>query len=358
MTAGQQLETTGSTCRQFGRSVQGCTPAACFHVRNTPATPVTAALLGEPSLSVNTTTRSCSRCSLIVVHANCLTRHRQRCSCRRACQHIAVTPTLCSAFRRACCHVHLLHNTLCSDPVNNLLPRAAMVPAQDAPTFSGRLADKDAAPGMQQGLLHIRKLWLGELCLQVWGAALHIQQDAAPFDCINGAAHVVATSTGLMSCQCHNLQHNTDAAPGPPLAIVPATAPSPAAAPSSNGVRRFVRQQVPDSILHDPALNEAAAQLPSNYNFEIHKTVWRLRQAGAKCAALQFPEGLLMYACIIADLLERFAGMEDRSGCRWSCSCTGWSPEHAQHYCQSHEHCIPEQCLLIRTALYFVHAVH
>ncbi len=41
---------------------------------------------------------------------------------------------------------------------------------------------------------------------------------------------------------------------------------------------------------------------------QIHKTVWRLRQAGARTVALQFPEGLQMYACVIADILETFAG--------------------------------------------------
>ena len=38
---------------------------------------------------------------------------------------------------------------------------------------------------------------------------------------------------------------------------------------------------------------------------QIHKTVWRMKQKGAKRVALQFPEGLLMYACVIADILER-----------------------------------------------------
>lgn len=38
---------------------------------------------------------------------------------------------------------------------------------------------------------------------------------------------------------------------------------------------------------------------------QIHKTVWRIKQKGAKRVALQFPEGLLMYACVIADILER-----------------------------------------------------
>ncbi|KAK9834533.1 hypothetical protein WJX74_003868 [Apatococcus lobatus] len=76
-------------------------------------------------------------------------------------------------------------------------------------------------------------------------------------------------------------------------------------------VKRFVRQQVPDEILHNIDLNEAMGALPLNYNFEIHKTVWRLKQAHAKCIALQFPEGLLMYSCILADIFERFAGVED-----------------------------------------------
>lgn len=74
------------------------------------------------------------------------------------------------------------------------------------------------------------------------------------------------------------------------------------------GVKRFVKQQVPDEILNDKALNAAISALPANYNFEIHKTVWRIKQAGAKTVALQFPEGLLLYACTIADILEQFAG--------------------------------------------------
>ena len=74
--------------------------------------------------------------------------------------------------------------------------------------------------------------------------------------------------------------------------------------------RRRVAAHVPDSILYDTELNAAISVLPTNYNFEIHKTVWRLREAGAKCVALQFPEGLLLFACTIADILERFASVE------------------------------------------------
>ena len=48
--------------------------------------------------------------------------------------------------------------------------------------------------------------------------------------------------------------------------------------------------------------------LPPNYNFEVKKTVWKVRAAGASRVALQFPEGLLLYACPLADLISRFTG--------------------------------------------------
>ncbi|KAJ8560266.1 hypothetical protein K7X08_004324 [Anisodus acutangulus] len=70
--------------------------------------------------------------------------------------------------------------------------------------------------------------------------------------------------------------------------------------------KRFVKNQIPDSILNDAALNAAISLLPQNYNFEIHKCVWRVRTSGAKCVALQFPEGLLMYSLIISDILSTF----------------------------------------------------
>mmetsp|Transcript_12321 Transcript_12321/g.18579 ORF Transcript_12321/g.18579 Transcript_12321/m.18579 type:complete len:504 (+) Transcript_12321:59-1570(+) len=73
------------------------------------------------------------------------------------------------------------------------------------------------------------------------------------------------------------------------------------------------QQQIPEWISDNQALREAIARgLPSNYNFEIAKTIWRLSQCEPKCCrvALQFPEGLLMYACIISDILEQFAEVE------------------------------------------------
>jgi 2-(3-amino-3-carboxypropyl)histidine synthase len=47
------------------------------------------------------------------------------------------------------------------------------------------------------------------------------------------------------------------------------------------------------------------AELPGNYNFEIHKTIYHVRRDGVKTVALQMPEGLMMYGCAIADIVER-----------------------------------------------------
>ncbi len=77
-----------------------------------------------------------------------------------------------------------------------------------------------------------------------------------------------------------------------------------------SAMRRRVARQVPEEILKDTKLNNAISVLPSNYNFEIHKTVWRAREAGVKRIALQFPEGLLMFACTIADIIEQFTDAE------------------------------------------------
>jgi 2-(3-amino-3-carboxypropyl)histidine synthase len=73
--------------------------------------------------------------------------------------------------------------------------------------------------------------------------------------------------------------------------------------------RRFI-SQIPARITEDPALVSALGALPANYNFEVPKTIWRIEQMGARSVALQMPEGLLMYACAIADILERFARVE------------------------------------------------
>ena len=74
--------------------------------------------------------------------------------------------------------------------------------------------------------------------------------------------------------------------------------------------KRKIANRIPEDILNNSELNAAISALPSNYNFEIHKTVWRIKVTNAKRVALQFPEGLLMFACTIADIIERFTDAE------------------------------------------------
>ena len=78
----------------------------------------------------------------------------------------------------------------------------------------------------------------------------------------------------------------------------------------SSRPRRRIVKQIPDDILSNSEMNEAIALLPQNYNFEVHKTIWRIRQTGSKKVALQFPEGLMMFACPLADIVEKFGQVE------------------------------------------------
>ncbi|KAI9820727.1 MAG: Diphthamide biosynthesis protein 1 [Pycnora praestabilis] len=72
--------------------------------------------------------------------------------------------------------------------------------------------------------------------------------------------------------------------------------------------RRSARtlNQVPLDILNDPDIIAAISLLPPNYSFEIPKTIHRIRTAESKKIALQFPEGLLLFATTISDILTRF----------------------------------------------------
>ncbi|PCH41136.1 diphthamide synthesis protein [Wolfiporia cocos MD-104 SS10] len=81
---------------------------------------------------------------------------------------------------------------------------------------------------------------------------------------------------------------------------------SKSATPSRPGVTPSIANQIPPDILNDAQLNAAIKQLPSNYSFEIHKTIHHVRKNNAKMVALQMPEGLQMFACTIADIIERF----------------------------------------------------
>ncbi|KAK6912363.1 Diphthamide synthesis DPH1/DPH2 [Dillenia turbinata] len=74
--------------------------------------------------------------------------------------------------------------------------------------------------------------------------------------------------------------------------------------------KRFVKKQIPDSILNNPSLNAAISLLPSNYDFEVHKCVWRILSSASKRVALQFPEGLLMYSLHLSDIFTSFAAVD------------------------------------------------
>ncbi|XP_001849514.2 2-(3-amino-3-carboxypropyl)histidine synthase subunit 1 [Culex quinquefasciatus] len=71
------------------------------------------------------------------------------------------------------------------------------------------------------------------------------------------------------------------------------------------GATRVVNK-IPQALLNDVELNAAISVLPTNYNFEIHKTIWRIREMKAQRVALQLPEGLLMFSLVISDIIERF----------------------------------------------------
>lgn len=71
--------------------------------------------------------------------------------------------------------------------------------------------------------------------------------------------------------------------------------------------RRLAEWEV---IAQAPAVQEALKLLPQNYDFELAKTLWKIVSIQAKTVVLQFPEGLLMFSCIIADIIRRFTGAE------------------------------------------------
>lgn len=98
------------------------------------------------------------------------------------------------------------------------------------------------------------------------------------------------------------------------VSVVPATsAPAAPAARAVAGTRQLRRPargraaRIPHEILEDQELNNAiAAHLPSSYEFEVHRTVWRLRRCAARHVGLQMPEGLQRWATILADIFRRF----------------------------------------------------
>jgi 2-(3-amino-3-carboxypropyl)histidine synthase len=73
--------------------------------------------------------------------------------------------------------------------------------------------------------------------------------------------------------------------------------------------RRRTKNPTDDDIILDPQVVETTlkeSNLPyMTYSFEITKTVQRIVQLQASHVALQMPEGLLLYASVLADVLKR-----------------------------------------------------
>ncbi|KAF2901160.1 hypothetical protein ILUMI_05036 [Ignelater luminosus] len=68
--------------------------------------------------------------------------------------------------------------------------------------------------------------------------------------------------------------------------------------------------KIPDSLLQNKELQNDINMLPSNYNFEIPKTIWRIQELGAKMVALQMPEGLLLFATTISDIIRKYTDVD------------------------------------------------
>ncbi|KAI4983032.1 hypothetical protein ZWY2020_023524 [Hordeum vulgare] len=94
--------------------------------------------------------------------------------------------------------------------------------------------------------------------------------------------------------------------PSTSLAVTAVDAPQ-SSAKKKPAPKRFIHTPIPASILNDPTLAAAATSLlPAAYNFELHKTAHRIRSSGARRAALQLPEGLLLFSLPISHLLGPF----------------------------------------------------
>ncbi|GHJ87559.1 hypothetical protein NliqN6_3961 [Naganishia liquefaciens] len=107
----------------------------------------------------------------------------------------------------------------------------------------------------------------------------------------------------------HPTVHDAPAAPAKPRKRFVGASSRPTARKGEGKTRPApprVANLIPDEILNDKDLNEAMKGLPSNYSFEIHKTVHQLRRDRIRTVALQMPEGLMIYGPIIADILEHY----------------------------------------------------
>ena len=108
-------------------------------------------------------------------------------------------------------------------------------------------------------------------------------------------SELIATPTNVAACQSPSSSTPLSSKPKGPRII--------------NRKSRNTRGNTsPASLLSDPEIASAMSCLPAAYSFEVHKTIWRLRTAKATFVALQMPEGLLMYGCVLTDIFKKFGG--------------------------------------------------
>lgn len=73
--------------------------------------------------------------------------------------------------------------------------------------------------------------------------------------------------------------------------------------------------QVPNEIANDQFLTTLIHEsLPKNYNFEIRKTIWKIKQTGAKRVILQLPEGLIRFGTVLVDVMSAYL---KENGCQY-----------------------------------------
>ena len=73
---------------------------------------------------------------------------------------------------------------------------------------------------------------------------------------------------------------------------------------SRSAFPRFGRDPRPPHHLHKQLASDCSS-LPENYSFQIAKTIHRARETNVTRIALQFPEGLILYATTISNIIWR-----------------------------------------------------
>ncbi|KAL3310090.1 Diphthamide biosynthesis protein 1 [Cichlidogyrus casuarinus] len=77
-------------------------------------------------------------------------------------------------------------------------------------------------------------------------------------------------------------------------------------------VKRINPHKIPDELVNNEALNHIIQTLlPKNYNFEVHKSIWRIKCLKAKHVALQMPEGLLLFATALSEIFKEFGKTDE-----------------------------------------------